>query len=321
MKWLSSLIGSGVVAPMTGAAVEIIKSQGVTDQVIAYCKAIGQIASASWRPWLAKAIGICMIIYIFVSLLGIGYVLMMTPESFKASTSQLKLVVDSWKFLGGQLFTFGGIFLGVYGGGRSLEAITKNSNGKIGKAAQKVASVITGSKPEVERRAAHVPDAAIDKIEGVSAQLAAVDISPPRDPRKKYGWEWSSTSRRRFAGVNDDIVKLLTVALQYTPYDAGIAHLGGLRTSAQQQSLYDEEISPALNSRHLHGMALDVVMYDENQVYTTDWHYYETFYEAVEYASQITGIPFEWGGHWESRDGVHFQLPRDEYPDKVDVSL
>lgn len=141
--------------------------------------------------------------------------------------------------------------------------------------------------------------------------------------RKKYDWKWSAGSRKRMEGVHADIVRLISVALQYSPYDAGIAYLGGVRTIEQQLELLAQGGKTQIkNSRHLHGLALDVLMYDEHGNYTHEPKYYLAFEKAVAYASELTGIPYLWGGTWTSiKDYAHYELPRDRYPDVIDVPV
>lgn len=137
-------------------------------------------------------------------------------------------------------------------------------------------------------------------------------------------YKWSSRSRKMLATVHPDLRILATAALAKSPYDFGIAYpTGGKRSIEMQKELIKKGASKLLNSRHLHGMAIDIVVYDENGRYTEKEKYYrEVERVAFKQASIETGIPYRWGGNWiDFIDTPHYELPRKLYPDQPDVIL
>ena len=86
-------------------------------------------------------------------------------------------------------------------------------------------------------------------------------------------------------------------------------------------------LSNPKNGRHLisetsgFANAIDVVAYEfndekgKNEV-SWAWPLYHKINDAFKRASEITRIPYEWGGNWSGKkaDGPHFQLPRRQYP-------
>ena len=122
----------------------------------------------------------------------------------------------------------------------------------------------------------------------------------------------SNRSINRLEGVNNDLARVVQRAIEITPLDFGVTE--GIRTKQRQQKLFDSGASKTLNSRHLTGHAVDLVVYFEGDV---SWHmgHYEIIANAMKEAASEQGINIEWGGDWKSfRDGPHFQLSRKEYP-------
>lgn len=153
-------------------------------------------------------------------------------------------------------------------------------------------------------------------------------VGPPPLPSPTVAgptpYKWSAKSKKLLAAVHPDLQLLATRALSKSPYDFGIAYpTGGRRSLAMQKDLIKRGSSSLLNSRHLHGMAIDIVVYDENGRYTEDNRYYrEVERQAFKAASIETGIPYRWGGDWtDPVDTPHYELPKKLYPDEPDVVL
>ncbi|ENU3061680.1 M15 family metallopeptidase [Escherichia coli] len=128
-------------------------------------------------------------------------------------------------------------------------------------------------------------------------------------------FKFSKRSENNLTGVNADLVALARVALSLSPVDFGITE--GLRTRERQKELVAAGKSQTMKSRHITGHAVDVYAYPAGcPGGSWDWQYYEQIAKAFRRASQQTGIPFEWGGDWKTlKDGPHFQLPANIYPD------
>ncbi|MCB1622302.1 MAG: M15 family metallopeptidase [Thiothrix sp.] len=93
------------------------------------------------------------------------------------------------------------------------------------------------------------------------------------------------------------------------------------RTPEKQAEYVKKGASKTLNSRHLpdangisHALDLEV-KYPGPQSNKTDWYWVRRINGVMQQASQDTGIPYEWGGDWQTfKDGYHFQLPWAKYP-------
>ena len=122
---------------------------------------------------------------------------------------------------------------------------------------------------------------------------------------------FSTKSKEKLATVDKELQRLFNAAITNSPYDFGITE--GIRSPARQQQLYDEGKSQTLNSRHIVGKAVDVVIYVDGKV-TWDFDKYKVLADHIKKVSVALNVPIVWGGDWESfRDGVHFQLDGNIY--------
>jgi len=119
-------------------------------------------------------------------------------------------------------------------------------------------------------------------------------------------------SRLNLRGVHPDLVKVVELALTYSPSDFTITE--GLRTKARQKQLVAAGASRTMNSRHLTGHAIDFAVLVDGKV-RWDWPLYPPVGDAFKRAGRELGIPVVWGGDWPRlRDGPHVELSRASYP-------
>ena len=111
--------------------------------------------------------------------------------------------------------------------------------------------------------------------------------------------------------VHPDLKRVMLEAIENAPFDFGITE--GLRTKERQQQLFNEGKSQTLNSRHLTGNAVDIVIFIDNKV-TWDLKYYKVLSEHIKAVAKLNDVPVVWGGDWKSFvDAVHFELDRRVY--------
>jgi peptidoglycan L-alanyl-D-glutamate endopeptidase CwlK len=119
-------------------------------------------------------------------------------------------------------------------------------------------------------------------------------------------------SRMRLKGVNPDLIKVVELALSYSPHDFTITE--GLRTRERQKKLLQAGASRTMNSRHITGHAIDFAVLIGGKV-RWDWPLYPPVGDAFKRAGRELGIPVIWGGDWPRlRDGPHVELDRKAYP-------
>ena len=121
-----------------------------------------------------------------------------------------------------------------------------------------------------------------------------------------------SRSRAKLTGVHPDLVRVVELALTYSPHDFTITE--GLRTVARQRELKSAGASQTMNSRHITGHAIDFAVLVGGKV-RWDWPLYGQVAEAFKRAAKELNVPIIWGGDWKSlRDGPHVELDRKRYP-------
>lgn len=121
-----------------------------------------------------------------------------------------------------------------------------------------------------------------------------------------------SRSRARLTGVHPDLVRVVELALTYSPHDFTITE--GLRSVARQRELKAAGASQTMNSRHITGHAIDFAVLIGGKV-RWDWPLYGQVAVAFKRAAKELNVPIIWGGDWKSlRDGPHVELRRREYP-------
>ncbi len=138
-------------------------------------------------------------------------------------------------------------------------------------------------------------------------------------------WSFSKNSERRLSTVHPDLQRVARLALALSDVDFGISE--GIRSIDTQIVNVRKGASRTYNSRHLHGMAIDVIAYVDGKVSWKSWPYDEIKPVMFRAAAEL-GIQIRWGGDWD-RDGVakekgewdlvHFELPKPKYPDKPEV--
>jgi hypothetical protein len=126
-------------------------------------------------------------------------------------------------------------------------------------------------------------------------------------------FKFSKNSLERLETCEEDLQRLAHKALEYTPYDFGIAE--GVRTKERQMELYKSGDTTTMSSRHFANArgkseALDIAVY-VNGKYSKDIGHYRKVAQAFFRAAIELGIQIEWGGLWRTFvDGPHYQLSK-----------
>lgn len=119
-------------------------------------------------------------------------------------------------------------------------------------------------------------------------------------------YKFSKRSLDNLKGVDERLIKLMKEVLSISPYDFGITE--GLRTIEKQKEYVRTGKSQTINSYHLKGKAVDIVVYKDGRV-TWDLKYYKEIADIVKETAAEKGLKITWGGDWKTLvDGPHFQL-------------
>jgi peptidoglycan L-alanyl-D-glutamate endopeptidase CwlK len=123
------------------------------------------------------------------------------------------------------------------------------------------------------------------------------------------GFKWSDRSLKNLKGIHPDLRKVADLALQLTHVDFAVTE--GKRTKERQIQLVKQGASKTLDSRHIQGMAIDVV--DMGASYGKERMIQISM--AFKEAAKLLSIPIVWGGDWKSfKDTPHFELDKKKYP-------
>lgn len=126
----------------------------------------------------------------------------------------------------------------------------------------------------------------------------------------------SSRSQIALRLVHPDLRAVVEAAIKSTTVDFVV--IEGLRTLSRQRELVKAGASQTMNSRHLHGMAVDLAALVGGKI-TWQPKVYNYIADAMLSSAAKLGIKLVWGGSFLSfPDLVHFELNRKYYPDPTE---
>ena len=145
--------------------------------------------------------------------------------------------------------------------------------------------------------------------------LAALDRALPPSVANSapVAGGWDARSQRNLQGVHPDLVRVMSLARERSPISFTV--IEGLRTVERQRELVANGDSTTMNSRHLTGHAVDIVLHEADGRLSFAWPLYHKVAPVIKEAARELGVAIVWGGDWRSfRDGPHFELNRKTYP-------
>lgn len=130
----------------------------------------------------------------------------------------------------------------------------------------------------------------------------------------------TARDRARLKGVHPDLVRVVELAAERTFWRWGVCE--GLRDIETQRLYFEKRRTLTMNSRHLTGHAVDLVLYDSKGQFT--WEpadaYFKLATDVLDAAARL-GVRLRWGGNFRNArgqrwfDGAHFELLEEFYPD------
>lgn len=135
-------------------------------------------------------------------------------------------------------------------------------------------------------------------------------------------FKFGSNSLRRLQGVDPILIDVFKTAITYSPFDFGIAWMGGLRTDQDQNKLYKAGKSQrdgyTKRSKHQpslidgYGKAVDIFAYDPDTGKATwDEDILTAISDHILCIAEEKGVELRWGNDWD-RDGIPVQSDPDE---------
>lgn len=120
------------------------------------------------------------------------------------------------------------------------------------------------------------------------------------------GFKLSQRSIDRMAGVNEDLVRVVKLAITRSPLDFSITE--GLRTIERQRELVAQKKSQTMKSRHIVGEAVDICVLIDGGA-NWDFENYRKVANVFKACAKELGVTITWGGDWKTlKDGPHFQI-------------
>lgn len=109
----------------------------------------------------------------------------------------------------------------------------------------------------------------------------------------------SKRSLARLEGVDERMVKVVKSAINYTSVDFGV--IQGLRTIEEQRELVAKGASQTMKSKHLDGLAVDVMAYVGSRG-SWEMSLYDNIADAFKIAAEEQDVKIRWGAAWHIMD-------------------
>jgi len=110
------------------------------------------------------------------------------------------------------------------------------------------------------------------------------------------GFTLSQRSLDRLEGVHDDMVRVVKKAIDLTKIDFGV--ICGLRTIEEQKALVDKGASQTMKSKHLDGLAVDLMAYVGGRA-SWELNLYDDIADAMKEAAKLENVGVRWGAAWQ----------------------
>jgi peptidoglycan LD-endopeptidase CwlK len=112
-------------------------------------------------------------------------------------------------------------------------------------------------------------------------------------------YELSQRSLSKLEGVDDRLITVVCKAIQLTDVDFGV--IQGLRTIEEQKALVAKGASKTMKSKHLDGLAVDLMAYIDGRG-SWELNVYDNIANAMREAAVDEGLPIRWGAAWHIPD-------------------
>ena len=109
----------------------------------------------------------------------------------------------------------------------------------------------------------------------------------------------SSKSLSKLEGVNESLQRCVKKAIELTKVDFGC--ICGMRTLKEQQDLVAKGASQTLKSKHLDGLATDLMAYLGGRA-SWELNLYDDIADAMKEAAKLENVGIRWGAAWHIDD-------------------
>ena len=112
-------------------------------------------------------------------------------------------------------------------------------------------------------------------------------------------YKLSRRSLDRLKGVDEKLVSVVKSAIHRTKIDFGV--ICGLRTIKEQKALVDKGASQTMQSKHIDGLAVDLMAYVDGRA-SWELNLYDDIADAMKEAAADVGVSLRWGAAWHIDD-------------------
>ena len=109
----------------------------------------------------------------------------------------------------------------------------------------------------------------------------------------------SQRSLDKLEGVDERLVAVVKSAIHLTKVDFGV--VCGLRTIEEQRELVAKGASQTMKSKHLDGVAVDLMAYVGSRA-SWELNLYDDIADAMKEAAKDLGVALCWGAAWSTQD-------------------
>lgn len=113
------------------------------------------------------------------------------------------------------------------------------------------------------------------------------------------GYSLSQRSIDRMEGVDERLVECVKRAIELSEIDFGVTQ--GLRTIEEQEALVAKGASKTMKSKHIDGLAVDLMAYVGGRG-CWELNVYDEIADAMKAAAKELDVPIRWGAAWHIND-------------------
>jgi peptidoglycan LD-endopeptidase CwlK len=112
-------------------------------------------------------------------------------------------------------------------------------------------------------------------------------------------YKLSKRSLARLEGVDERMVRVVNTAITFSTVDFGV--IQGLRTIEEQRELVAKGASQTMKSKHLDGLAVDLMAYIGSRG-SWELSLYDNIADAMKLAAIEEDVAIRWGAAWQIPD-------------------
>ena len=113
----------------------------------------------------------------------------------------------------------------------------------------------------------------------------------------------SQRSLDKLEGVDERMQRVVKTAIGLTKTDFGV--IQGLRTEAQQKELVAKGASQTMKSKHIDGIAVDLMAYIGSRA-SWELNLYDDLADAMAQGARACDVPVRWGAAWTVPNIAHW---------------